>query len=458
MNWKLPVYLSLQGLIGAKAAKYYREFVSLEMATVRQVQAIQEAALERLMLHSARTVPFYCSQVRPRNGLRLVDFPVLTKQDIRDNFTSLMTTPMRSAYARKGANRRYSWLAVQTGGSTGVPTTVIHGAEFRDRGRAGRLYAQYLCGFPFGIHHFRLWGSMRDINNTQESLLQRVQGYLSGEVVLNAFRMDDQRMQSYVQKVNASQIRHMMAYVDAAFALARFVKHRGIHLRELEAIMACAGTLTPDVREMIHSVWGARVHNLYGSRDCGAMACECSNGGFHIFSNRVIIEVVDERGNALPAGKTGRILVTLLHNWEFPMIRYEIGDVGSISAETCVCGRPFPLLGQLEGRSVEFLQDVQGGYVSPVYIRHLIGVVHNPGLIRKFQLVQRTSTDFQLRIVPDGFVESPQFLSLVANLNRDLKAVLGQEANIEIVQQSDLDPSPSGKFLYTLNMSETRLA
>jgi phenylacetate-CoA ligase len=457
MNWKLPIYLSLQRLIGANAGKFYREFMALETASVKDVQAIQEAALERLMFHATKNVPYYCARIEPKTGLRLADFPVLTKEDIRANFSELMTSKVRSEYASKARNRRYSWLSVQTGGSTGMPTTVIHGAQFRDRSRAARLYVHYLCGFPFGMAHFRLWGSMREINQMKESCLQRVQSHLSGEVVLNAFKMDEERMQRYVKEVNASKVLYMMAYVDAAYALARYAKDRRISLRRLESIMACAGTLTPDLRVMLHSVWGARIHNLYGSRDCGAMACECRNGGFHILSNRVVIEVVDEHGNPLPRGRPGRILVTLLNNWEFPLIRYEIGDIASLSPETCTCGRPFPLLGQLEGRSVEFLQDVHGGYVSPVYIRHLVGVVHNPGLIRKFQLVQCTPTDFQLRVVTDCLAESSQFQALVANLDRDLRAVLGQEANIQVISQDDLQPSPSGKFLYTLNMCAPRL-
>lgn len=455
MNWKLPVYLSLQRLIGANAGKYYREFMELDAAAVTDVKAVQDVALERLMVHATSNVPYYRKRVQPKAGLRLADFPILTREDIRDHFDELMSPRVQSEYANRVGKRRYSWLAVQTGGSTGAPTTVIHGAEFRDHSRAARLYAHYLCGFPFGAPHFRLWGSMREINFMQDSLEQRVQSYLSGEMLLNAFRMDEQRMHHYVNQINTSGVHHMMAYVDAAHALARYVKDRQIHIRQLDSIMACAGTLTPDLREMLHSVFGARIHNLYGSRDCGAMACECSKGGFHILSNRVVIEIVDEKGKSLPSGRISRILVTLLNNEEFPLIRYEIGDMGSLSDRTCSCGRPFPLLDQLEGRSVEFLQDVHGGYVSPVYIRHLVGVVHNPGLIRQFQLVQRTPTDFQLRLVTDCLAETLQFQALVLNLDRDLRAVLGQEANIQVIRQNYLEPSPSGKFLYTLNMSNT---
>lgn len=456
MNWKLPIYLGLQRLIGAHPGKYYQELMVLETASVKDVQAIQAVALERLMLHAKKNVPYYSTRVRPTRGLRLADFPVLTKKEIHANFDELMMPAVRSEYAGKGGKRGYSWLSVQTGGSTGVPTTVIHGAEYRDRSRAARLYAHYLCGFPFGLAHFRLWGSMREINQMKGSFAQRVQSHLSGEVVLNAFKMDEERIERYLAELNASKVHYMMAYVDAAYVLAQHARNRGMSLRPLESIMACAGTVTPDVRGTLRSAWGARVHNLYGSRDCGAMACECSKGGFHILSNRIVIEVVDERGDPLPCGQIGRLLVTLLNNWEFPLIRYEIGDMGSLSLETCACGRPFPLLTQLEGRSVEFLQDIHGNYVSPVYIRHLVGVVHNPGLIRKFQLVQCTSTGFQLLVVTDCREDSAQFRALVAKIDRDLRVVLGQEANIQVIRRDDLQPSPSGKFLYTVNMCAPR--
>ena len=119
------------------------------------------------------------------------------------------------------------------------------------------------------------------------------------------------------------------------------------------------------------------------------MACECGSGRLHVYSQHTLLEIVDGEGRPVPAGVTGRILVTLLGNRGFPLIRYEIGDVGSLSDVSCPCGLPFPVLQSVEGRALECLTDSRGNFVSPVYVRHLVGVVHNTdNVIQRFQLNQ----------------------------------------------------------------------
>src|SRR5215467_7642127 len=150
-------YFSLHRLIGSNIRKYYREFLSLETQGAEQVHAVQTARLEKLLHYAARNVPFYKRHVSESTSLTLNDFPILTKTAIRDSFHDLMAPEILEEYKRGKPSRFYSWIAVQTGGSTGMPTTVIHDRDFRDSGRAGRLFNKVLCGFPLGVPYIRLW-------------------------------------------------------------------------------------------------------------------------------------------------------------------------------------------------------------------------------------------------------------------------------------------------------------
>src|SRR5262249_32045432 len=145
--------------------------------------------------------------------------------------------------------RGYSWMPVQTGGSTGLATTVIHDREFRDFNRAARLYTQYLCGFPIGTSHFKLWGSMREINDAKAALHQRVASRLAGELVLNAFRMSEPELDAYLKMINESSAQHMLAYADAAHRMSEYIRAERRPVRPLTSIMACAGTLTETMRQ-----------------------------------------------------------------------------------------------------------------------------------------------------------------------------------------------------------------
>ncbi|MEM7396602.1 MAG: hypothetical protein AAF492_30085, partial [Verrucomicrobiota bacterium] len=239
-----------------------------------------------------------------------------------------------------------------------------------------------------------------------------------------------------------SGIDYLMAYVDAADAMTRLEKPS----RSLKSIMACAGTVAEDNRSRLEAFYGAKVFNKYGSRECGDMACDCSEGGLHVFDHHTRIDIVDDEGNRLPEKQTGRILVTLMGNLSFPMIRYEIGDMGSSLNGTCSCGRPHSLLQAIEGRKVEFLEGADGRHISPVYIRHLVGVVHAYEALRRFQFVQKTDGRFLLRLEMDG--EGHE--EWIRGVKADLQEAVGGQSPLDHERVDKIEPTASGKYLYVL--------
>ncbi len=452
MNWRSNAFFALHRLIGSQALEYYQEFLRFQSVSAAKLQTVTTERLNALLRHAVANVPYYREQPRAR-GSNLTDFPILTKAIVRERFTDLMTDPLRAEYKTGKPRRRYSWVEVKTGGSTGEPTRVIHDREFRDRGRASRLFSQQLCGFPLGTPYFMLWGSMREITAARDSWTKRVMNLLLNVRTLNAFQMTDAKMTDYLRLINESPAEHMMAYVDACDQLAQFVLDGSRRAKPLRSVMACAGTVTDAARERIEQAFSTRVRNKYGSRDCTDMACECAAGRLHIYSHHVRLEVVDADGQPAPPGNSGRILVTLLGNHSFPMIRYEIGDQGRLDSGGCDCGLPFPTLQAVEGRSLEFIRDTSGGFVTPIYLRHLIGVVHNPvGHLRRFQLTQSEPRRYEL-LLEVGAQNWPGFHDKTwPQIERDLRAVLGADAVIESQRVESIPESASGKFIYVRNL------
>lgn len=445
MDTRFHLYLALQRALGSHAGARYRDFLRWETLTPEALRQETAARLQATLARAVRDIPFYRERVRGATP-DLADFPVLTKADVRAHFAAL-THPAHTA------TRHYGAIEVKTGGSTGEPTTVIHDAAFRDAGRASRLYSQRLCGFPFGTPFHRLWGSMADINQMRQSPAARLTSWLGRETLWNAFRLSEADCAAFLADLRRRSARHVMAYVDAIDQVARYADTHG-SAPQLESIMACAGTVTDDTRDRLARVFGARVHNKYGSRECSDLACACGHGGLHVYTPHAVLEIVDHAGSPCPPGVTGRVLVTLPGNTTFPLIRYEIGDVAAWADDApCPCGRPFPRLRHIEGRSVEFLRAADGAYVSPVYIRHLIGVVHNPGALRRFQLTQHDATRFTLLVEPDPAAPPGALAGARALIERDLRAVLGTAAHIEWRETERIPESASGKFLYCINRS-----
>lgn len=466
VDWicKLPApvravaYFGLQRAIGSDILRAWREFQAWERFSREELESAIETRLGQL-LDSAVTHSEHYRELglerRPRERASefIGRFPILTRETVRSRFPQLVIDAYRGQIRSPDSvsGKRYDWLVVKTGGTTGVPTAVIHDAACRDSGRATRLYSQRLCGFPLGTPYFRLWGSEQDLLQQKEKTDRRVLRNLLGEVPMNAFRAKEAELQHHLEVMRAHpEIHHMMAYVDASVSLATYIEARGWAAPKLKTIMACAGTVTPEWRSILERTFGAEVFDKYGSRECSDIACECSaHAGLHIYSPHVYVEIVDADGQPCGPGQTGRILVTLLNNLTFPMIRYEIGDM-AIWAEDglCACGSPFPRLQSLEGRNDEMLLTEDGTRLSSVFIRHFVGVSLNRQLIREWQFEQVDRKQFVFRYVPlreEGLGEN------LEALRSSFRAALGASAQIEMRGVAEISPSPTGKVRWIVN-------
>ena len=466
--WHLPaparraVYFGLQQAIGSRVRATWKEMQQWESLPASELNRRVEERLDETLTRAIAHVPGYrrlgLTRSRGESAREFLSrFPVLTRERIRECFAEMVCDPLRNEITSPASvsSRRYDWLVVKTGGTTGTPTTVVHDAHARDWGRATRLLSARLCGHPLGHRYFRLWGSEADLLQTQASLQLRMLQALLGYIPLNAFRAKEAELRRHYDTIMARpEIDSMMAYVDAAVSLATFIEDRNLPRPRLRTLMACAGTVTPQSRDIIQRVFQADVFDKYGSRDCCDMACECSHHtGLHVYSPNVFLEVVNDQGHPCPPGQTGRILVTLLNNHAFPMIRYEIGDLAQWAEPgPCPCGLAWPRLLSLQGRADEMLVTEDGTLMSTALVRHFVGVSLNRQLIREWQFEQTGPRQFIFRYIPSRREGLPENL---AQLRDSFRLALGKNADIAQVEVSEIPVSASGKVRWILNTWRT---
>ncbi len=79
--------------------------------------------------------------------------------------------------------------------------------------------------------------------------------------------------------------------------------------------------------------------------EVGVYAASCEVGdALHAMADHLLVEVVDEKGGPAPVGEVGHVLITDLHNYNTPYLRFDIGVRGRLRAESCRCGRVLPLV------------------------------------------------------------------------------------------------------------------
>jgi phenylacetate-CoA ligase len=215
----------------------------------------------------------------------------------------------------------------------------------------------------------------------------------------------------------------------------------GSGLSKLTFIKSIGETLQEDLRQAVAELdAGISVIDGYSSQECGAIAMQCPDGGgYHVMSESLIVEILDQDGEPCAPGQIGRIVVTDLHNLASPIIRYDIGDYAQLG-ETCSCGRGLTKLDKILGRTRNLVVKPNGDRHWPLVGFHSFDTI---APIRQYQLIQETVERITVRFVTDEPLTPDQKAAFTVLLQK----ALGYEFEMDILDQRDKLPlQPGGKF------------
>ncbi len=203
-----------------------------------------------------------------------------------------------------------------------------------------------------------------------------------------------------------------------------------------------AESLTPELRRTIESRLGAPVRDQYGSNECNLMAWECSHGGpLHTSDDTVIVEVVAADGAPVAPGETGEVLVTALHSFAMPLVRFRIGDLAMQGAAQCECGAPFATIRSVQGRMLDMFPLPNGRVIHPYYLTESM-IMGDPEWIENFQLTQERLDHITLRIIP-RVDPTAERIERVRALGAEL---LGPRVELDIRIVDSIPSEASGKY------------
>lgn len=144
---------------------------------------------------------------------------------------------------------------------------------------------------------------------------------------------------------------------DELIKINKVAEHMGVSIKELgcvRAICTAGEMLSKGRKAKLESIFGAKIYNYYGCTECGNIAASCDEGHLHV-SKDFYVEILDPVTlEPVKEGK-GKIIVTTLNKEAFPMIRYDLGDIGEIKYEKCNCGKDRPILIH-HGREIDLIK------------------------------------------------------------------------------------------------------
>lgn len=155
-------------------------------------------------------------------------------------------------------------------------------------------------------------------------------------------------------------------------ALVETISRKGL-LCSPRLVVTGGELLTAPLRAQIASL-GSPIRDVYGSNEFNLLAWECPHGAgtYHVCDDAVVLEVVGPDGKAVEVGQTGEVVVTGLHSFAMPFIRYRIGDLAVKGPDRCPCGSPFSTLLEIHGRTIDIFHLAGGIKLHPWTIHNAV--------------------------------------------------------------------------------------
>jgi phenylacetate-CoA ligase len=426
---------------GANTMKRLEELEGTQWWPREKILALQDERLRKLVKYAYDSVPYY-RRVFEQRALKpedivtsgdLVRLPILTRQLVRNNFSDLVARGFP----------RGELMPCLTGGSTDEPLRFYKTRDdYHGWDTAAGLRAHKWAGYQVGERLALFWGrhprlSIADsIARTTKHFVQRVE-------LFDALTMSDQRLPSFAKRLEGFDGGFIKGYPSAVYLMARYLEKEGKPAIRPRAIIMTGEELYDFQSELFSKVFGCETYSYYSTNEVNAIASECpEHSGYHISAENVIVEIVNDEDKPVPVGGEGRILVTSLHNYGMPFIRYKIGDVGVSSDKACLCGRGLPLLAAINGRTDDVIFTESGKSIPIVALN--CDFLASLG-VEQFRILQESYEKVVVKIVLAKESEHERVNKVARIIERHFNSELGGDIDVVIELVDQIAPTRIGK-------------
>lgn len=444
----IPLYSAVQGidwpaLPAPSAAGKLAALFQLEQSqwwSSEDLRKHQFRQIDVLLRHCAEHVPYYQAFLGQYISSDIIDdeqwlkIPLLTRDKLQQAGEKLRTTMMPAGHGKV--------KLLRTSGSTGKPVEVL-GSEMtaffwnvfslRDhlwhrRDFSGKLavirYSQDESAKP--PHGYRLtnWGgAIQDVSETGVGVMINIHTPLSEQI-------------SWLQ---AEDPDYILTHPSVLQALAMHCQREAIQLPALREVRTMSEALPDGLRELCRSVWGVKLVDMYTTTEAGYLALQCpEHDQYHVQSEGVLLEVLDDDGKPCAPGEVGRVVITSLHNFATPLVRYELGDFAEVG-EACPCGRGQPVIKRILGRYRNLVTLPNGERRWPKFgIEKMLKLAP----VLQYQAIQHTIHEIEYRLVMAQPLSNQARQALLALFGENLHP----EISVTISEVDSIPRSASGKY------------
>lgn len=368
-----------------------------------RIENYQRACLIDIMRHAVKHVPHY-------NALNidfadcdfrdtLTRFPVITKADLQAGPDSFRWTELDDS--RQHCSR--------TSGTTGEPTNTY----FDQRSWMLCKYALKArrvlnVATPFSER-------LLVISERSDNTSQALQAISWSRCI---FATHNSHVEQPVEDIVTDFVKFQptIIYGTPSYLeyLAQSIVAKGHSIPEVPIIFTSGEIVTGQICARLEAAYSGHLFDVYGSTEFKEIAVQCEYGQHHINFETVLVESQPD-----PASGHPHLLLTTLVNKAMPLIRYDIGDHGTLQNHPCDCGRHGPCIVAPQGRKSEMLAFPDGFSVSPFILTTVIGAYP---AIKNYTIVHRSPLEICLQVYAEPPLDDCSSSAVLADLANNLPA------------------------------------
>lgn len=430
--WLQNVLVSLYGMklyrerYAKGASEHLKQLLESEFAPPDVVKRLVDERFRSLAREAIQYVPHYREWAK-KQGIKPEDirgiedlnlFPVLSKQEIRDNPERFLSEKYSSKEIFK----------LNTSGTTGTPLTIYTNRVCRTEHYAffSRLRKSY--GLNRKSRRATFFGRIIQLPENQNPPFWRYDRP-QRNLLMSSYHLLERNLGAYIRKLNEFAPEEIIGYPSSLYTLAKYIDKAQQTVHSPKVVITTSETLFEHQKEVISKALNAPVVNQYGCTEMAFFASDYPCGKMHIHPEHGWLETTNN----------SELLATGFVNRVMPLIRYKIGDSGGLNTaiKQCECGRSWPVISELTGRTDDLLIRPDGtpiGRLDPVF-------KEGQG-IKEAQIIQENGFEFVVKIVPDEFWGEIAKEKLI----KELRKRLGRNSDIRIVPVKHIPRGANGKF------------
>lgn len=370
----------------------------LSAEVLRRRQFVQ---LRTLLSHCLNSVPYYRERLtmdmsQPNKELSAEEWasiPILNREDILSHTELLEASTIPNSHG--------DTQSVQSAGGTGEPVTIkvssIPNLHFQANIIRNGIWHEYDPAMRVGSIVKMNDEQLRHADEGKYS--SWMAGFVSGPSYFYDVAVPPEAQIAWLRE---NQIQLLVTTPSNLRNLARTCLRDDLALPDLRSITTMGEPITDHTRMTVDKAFELSIQDAYVAQEVGVIALQCphQDGGtisYHIMAEGVYVEILNGDDEPCAPGEIGKVVVTPLHNFAMPLLRYDLGDYAEVG-EPCACGRGLPTLKRILGRTRNKMVMSNGQSVwMPVEDRGLQDIAP----VIQQQVVQKTLATFDAHLVTE---------------------------------------------------------